>query len=1260
MIGLTTVRDNGEATGPQERGRYGQDERIDEYRLVRPLGSPPNDDTFLAHDIVLDRPVVVSFLTTRWGVRSSHLRQQGASAIAKVQHPNLCRIHRIRGGPTPYVVSDYVRGVKLTDTELPFDLTTALDVGCGLVSAVAALHAADVTHGAIQPSTVVIDRQGEPRLIGMSLATRHNPNHGRAARRADVRAVMVLLSSLVADQERQALLGHWALTFEDADSRLPTAAELLHELQRLRRRKDQPAATMENPYRGLAPHLFEHSLMFFGRQHEQSAILARLRDEALLLIAGSSGVGKSSLVRAGLAPPIAAGALGGSNVWDVVTMTPGSRPLLTLAAFFAPHLGESVAGLHAFMERNPRILGTITRRRERGLLFVVDQLEELVTLAASPERDLFVRALDGLAALDTGVRTLITVRSDYVGKLSAIPAFVESRLPNSLFTLFPLSPQALRDVIVMPARSLGVELETTRMVDVLVAEAAAAGVAMLSFVMAELWEARDRIRRVIPEEILRRQGGIAGTIARHGDQVLAAMTAGERGEAQRLLLLLTSADGICRPFLEARLLEGGNHHTRSALEALVKGRLVTAIETGPPDKTIEKKSVYRLAHGTLVDVWPQLRAWIDEVSGERTAALGLIAAALEWHRLGRGSEYLYGKQQLARLPAKLLHSPHLEACLRTNAWEPWLAAHGEYQQEFAESYGAAGTGALSASSSPAPSASSSPPAPVALAAATPVSAGAAVPVLAPVLVPDQVPDRTIVEGFLASSRAAVRAKRWHRPARIAAVPVMALLGIAVVWTWNQVKTTVDASRELARARELVAAADREEEELVGLRGSAFRYFDSLIVEDGERRWRTTLAKAASVDERRTAACSYLAGVLHDPSARALHAGVLLARILAAERDHQPVLRRALTDRLALVDPGGARTAGLDQPTRVRARTEPAGALLILHRFREDGSGKLALDALRSFPSEDTMSVELAAGSYVLAAELEGRYSTRYPFRVSRGEELELVVVLPNRTAVPPGYAYVPRGKFLYGSREAEAVRRAFGAPPEHEVELDAFLIAQHLVTWREILAYWKENGDGSGGGLLQRDHAGRARLILPGGIVFVEGEPFCPSGGDGSCLEWQRLPAQPVSWRQAQEYASWLAHSGRLPNARLCSDREWERALRGADERRFPGGSQRAETQKQRELLACAGALFVPSADTAALAVPAERSPFGVDDLAAGGVSEWVDSLASLARAHLRLQRGSACHCPPEHARDCRTAHDPRTRPSTSAFRICASLHKGD
>jgi hypothetical protein len=92
-----------------------------------------------------------------------------------------------------------------------------------------------------------------------------------------------------------------------------------------------------SPHPGLRPFTNEESTIFFGRGREVDGLIARLRDPSrrFLAVVGASGSGKSSLIRAGLLPRLADGAIEGSEDWRVVSFTLGAvggDPFLAMAA----------------------------------------------------------------------------------------------------------------------------------------------------------------------------------------------------------------------------------------------------------------------------------------------------------------------------------------------------------------------------------------------------------------------------------------------------------------------------------------------------------------------------------------------------------------------------------------------------------------------------------------------------------------------------------------------------------------------------------------------------------------------------------------------------------------------------------------------------------------------------------------------------------------------------------------------------------------
>jgi len=145
--------------------------------------------------------------------------------------------------------------------------------------------------------------------------------------------------------------------------------------------------TPPNPFVGLRPFEADDSLLFFGRQQQAAELMRRLHDERFVAVVGSSGCGKSSLVRAGLIPTLHAGFLvDDRDVWHVGTMKPGDSPIENLASALltdangdrrekAQALARAIeeGGAQAVLDATSPLLSA----QDTNILLLVDQFEEL-------------------------------------------------------------------------------------------------------------------------------------------------------------------------------------------------------------------------------------------------------------------------------------------------------------------------------------------------------------------------------------------------------------------------------------------------------------------------------------------------------------------------------------------------------------------------------------------------------------------------------------------------------------------------------------------------------------------------------------------------------------------------------------------------------------------------------------------------------------------------------------------------------------------
>jgi len=210
-----------------------------------------------------------------------------------------------------------------------------------------------------------------------------------------------------------------------------------------------PLVAVPCPYPGMRPYTADDAGHFHGRDTEVAELIGRLRaGEREVFVIGPSGSGKSSLVTAGVLPQLARG-IAGLGPFVVRMLRPGEQPAMHLRqALDAPPgqplvTAERVAGLLA--HRGPGA----------SLLLVVDQLEELFTLATAEERAQF---LDGLRALRAEPRCVVvlTLRADFFGALMESAMWTERRGQLSRIEVSPLRGEALREAIAAAAHDTGV------------------------------------------------------------------------------------------------------------------------------------------------------------------------------------------------------------------------------------------------------------------------------------------------------------------------------------------------------------------------------------------------------------------------------------------------------------------------------------------------------------------------------------------------------------------------------------------------------------------------------------------------------------------------------------------------------------------------------------------------------------------------------------------------------------------------------------
>lgn len=279
-----------------------------------------------------------------------------------------------------------------------------------------------------------------------------------------------------------------------------------------------PEAATLPPYPGLRFYGEEHEADFFGREQEIEQLMNRLADAPIATVQGASGIGKTSLVMAGIFPRLRRDALPGSGTWELARVAVGTEGWdATLRRFLADTDG-------------------------RLRLLFIDQLDELGQASQLARfGDLLEQAIAAAAHPDGGLRLIFGWRKTLpkwfptylprlAGALDADPIRLE--LPNAARRRAAIEkPAARRGRILEPGLS-------ERLLSDAGEEASA--FVVLQMVLPMLWDSQQR--GWLANASYDMFGGISGVFSNHVEATYAALPAEEQSMAKALLLRLLAAE----------------------------------------------------------------------------------------------------------------------------------------------------------------------------------------------------------------------------------------------------------------------------------------------------------------------------------------------------------------------------------------------------------------------------------------------------------------------------------------------------------------------------------------------------------------------------------------------------------------------------------------------------------------------------------------------------------------------------------------------
>ena len=435
------------------------------------------------------------------------------------------------------------------------------------------------------------------------------------------------------------------------------------------------------PYRGLLTFTSADAPLFFGRRSFVARLLAATASQPLVAVVGPSGVGKSSVVFAGLLPALARqaqmNAIPTTHPVELV-VRPGALPFLALASALiqtaqpllpGAERDRRAAALAADLRAGRTLLVDEINRRlgyewdavgeqsadvdagsssnipangnglhpsahagSRQLILIIDQLEQLFTLCPDQKtQTAFIAALLQLVQSPRhGRRTtvVLTLRADFIGQALAHRNLADA-LQSATFYLGAMSHAELGEVVVRPAQRRGIDFEAGLVQRILHDVGDLAGnLPLLEFALTALWH-RQATGPSLTHRAYEKIGRVQGAVAAYAEEVYAGFAATEQPLVRRVLVSLVrpgrqTAD-TARLAARGELGDEGWAIAQRLVEAHL---LVPGCDPAYPD-TVE------LVYEAIIAEWARLRRWLDEERDFRLWTMRMLGALDQWQATDR-------------------------------------------------------------------------------------------------------------------------------------------------------------------------------------------------------------------------------------------------------------------------------------------------------------------------------------------------------------------------------------------------------------------------------------------------------------------------------------------------------------------------------------------------------------------------------------------------------------------------------------------------
>ncbi|HEX5736569.1 MAG TPA: hypothetical protein VF131_27305 [Blastocatellia bacterium] len=409
-----------------------------------------------------------------------------------------------------------------------------------------------------------------------------------------------------------------------------------------------------NPFPGLRPFQTEEYDRFFGRDGQSEGLVNKLQINRFVAVVGTSGSGKSSLVRAGLLPALYSGHMrGAGSSWRIAIFRPQDDPVGNLAlalcdaGVFAPGEAESAIATLTDIETTlgRSSLGLVEAARQarmlphENLLIVVDQFEELFRFkqastdgAAADEKAAFVKLLlEAIKQDELPIYVALTMRSDYLGECAQFRDLPEA-INRSQYLIPRMTDDERREAITGPVKVGGGDISSP-LVNRLLNDVGdnPDQLPILQHALMRTWDYWSRTRRGSEPIDLPHYEGIGGmtkALSLDADKAYEMLSESQKKTAERIFKRLTEkgADNreVRRPTSVRELCDVTGVDEKEVFA------VIEAFQSEGRCFLTAQDNVIDISHESLIRGWDRLKIWVEEEAQSARIYRRLVESAIDY------------------------------------------------------------------------------------------------------------------------------------------------------------------------------------------------------------------------------------------------------------------------------------------------------------------------------------------------------------------------------------------------------------------------------------------------------------------------------------------------------------------------------------------------------------------------------------------------------------------------------------------------------